>query len=203
MKDGKKLLIKKKVKTGFFECMKLYDSYLEEELQFTARHPDLPYVNDCVSLFEDPIWDTSGDKRIPLLYSKFKEISLSQSGSFADHTVELMYFDTLGDEAYFVHFNVCAGDYPLVHATVLVKSGLESVKVATYKQIHANTCRDYEATLHAKSIDSIRAHIIEIRDTSPIQPPDTGDEYEVSCPTGWVEKTSTLGHTRCVGAPLN
>jgi len=194
---------KEKGENKFVECMNLHDSYLKEGAGFTYQHRDIQYADDCVSLFEDPIWDYSGDSRIPQLFAKFKEISLSQSGSFADHTVELMYFDTLGDEKYFVHFNVCAGDNPLVHATVLVKSGLESVKVATYKQIHANTCRDYETTLHAKSIDSIRAHIIEIRDTSPIQPPDTGDEYEVSCPTGWVEKTSALGHTRCVGAPLN
>jgi len=188
----------------FLTCMNSYPSYLNEGAQFTSKHPDIPYANDCVSLYEDPIWDTSGDSRIRQLFAKFKEISLPhlQSGP-ADPTLELMWFDSLGDEKYFVHFNVCAGDNPLVHATVLVKSGLESVEVATYKQIYANTCRDYETALHAKSIDSIKAHIIEIRDTSPIQPPDTGDEYEVSCPDGWVEKTSELGHTRCVGAPLN
>jgi len=194
---------KEKGENRFLECMNLHDSYLEEGVEFTSKHPDVPYVNDCVSLYEDPIWDITGDKRIPQLYSKFKEISLSQSGSFADHTVELMYFDTLGDEKYFVHFNVCAGDYPIEHATVLVKSRLESVKVATYKQILATTCRDYETVLHAMSSENIDAHLIEIRDTSPIQPPDTGDEYEVSCPIGWIEKTSELGHTRCVGAPLN
>jgi len=86
---------------------------------------------------------------------------------------------------------------------VLVKSGLESVKVATYKQILANTCRDYETTLHAQSSESIDAHLIEIRDTSPSQAPVTGDEHEVSCPIGWIAKTGELGHTRCVGAPLN
>ena len=82
-------------------------------------------------------------------------------------TVLPMYYKTLGEEKYFVHFMVCAGDYPIEHATILVNSGLESVEMATYKGILANNCRNYETVLHAKSPENIEVELIEIREATP------------------------------------
>ena len=60
----------------FLTCMNSYGSYLREGAEFISLHPDIPYADDCVSLYEDPIWDFEGDSRIPQLFAKFREISL-------------------------------------------------------------------------------------------------------------------------------
>jgi hypothetical protein len=60
-----------------------------------------------------------------------------------------------------VQFDICAGDVLLDKAKVLVKSDVDVILVGSNKDIHPNSCRNYETQIYSTHLNHIEIEIIE------------------------------------------
>ena len=74
---------------------------------------------------------------------------------------EIQYSIKLGDEAYLIHFNACAGDKSIFSPNIIMESELDTVQINSSKIIHANSCQDYESIINTKSPQFVKITIIE------------------------------------------
>lgn len=149
----------------FSHCIHMHKDYVTEgESTFKNKNSKYSYMDSCIKLYKDPVWQVNSDDRSYQLYSKYLEIvgkpnekpDLSSKG----HT-EILSTNDVGSEKFMVKFNACAGDQVITHANILLKSGLESIQIGSYKDIFANTCRTYESTIHAKHANLIKVTILD------------------------------------------
>lgn len=150
-------------KSDFFNCMIFHSSFLElGESTFRNKNNLTTYIDDCIKLYNDPVWDYNGDHRKEKLYSRFTELKSTETTKLPTSPyVELLYSQPLEDGKYRVKFNACAGNETIHHAKFLIKSKIESVEIGTYKDLTPTKCRTYDSTIHAKHPESIQVLLIE------------------------------------------
>lgn len=186
-------------KSNFQQCMMNHRFYLETtESQFLSKFADRDYINDCVTLYKDPIWQYDEKDRITKLYSRFVEIESTRTGHASPtHTVhsEISYINDLGDGVFDFKLNACAGNTVIHHAKFLIKSSTDSIEIGSYKDIEPNSCRTYSATIHAKNSNDIEFHLMESVEKVHVQTKE--DRKPLSCNPGWEPITTADGHTLC------
>ncbi len=148
------------------QCSTLYQSYKNiGKAQFVAKYQHVNYINICVKLYQDPIWNYQGGDRIEQLNAKFIEFEQKAKESKPklsyEPSVKILSTTKIGEGKYDVKFNVCAGDKKIDKAKVLVKSAIESIQVGTNKDIPENVCRTYVTQLYANNVANIQITILE------------------------------------------
>ena len=74
---------------------------------------------------------------------------------------EIQYSQKLGDKAYLIHFNACAGETTISYPKITVESELDTVQINSSKIIHANSCQDYESIISTNSPEFVKITIVE------------------------------------------
>jgi len=74
---------------------------------------------------------------------------------------EIQYSQKLGDKAYLIHFNACAGDKSIFNPQFIMESELDTVQINSSKLIHANSCQDYESIIATESPQFVKITIVE------------------------------------------
>lgn len=147
-------------------CNVLHSSYVsQEQSQFLKQYSYINYIYDCVDLYEDKVWHYLGEDRLERIYNKFIEIheqnlTLPSQTPIEPH-IEIRSTEQLYSETFMVQFDICAGDVLLDKAKVLVKSDMDVILVGSNKDIHPNSCRNYETQIYSTHLDHIEIEIIE------------------------------------------
>lgn len=147
-------------------CDLVYPSYLSQDPSlFQQEHSFLNYIQDCMDLYEDKVWHYQGDDRLERIYNKFIEIheqnlTLPSQTPIEPH-IEIRSTEQLYSETFMVQFDICAGDVLLDKAKVLVKSDMDVILVGSNKDIHPNSCRNYETQIYSTHLNHIEIEIIE------------------------------------------
>ena len=148
------------------QCSVLYQAYKNVgKLQFLSKYEHINYIQTCVKLYNDPVWNYQGDDRINKLNDRFVELNQKvveerKKLSFVP-SVQIISKNDIGQGKYDVKFNTCAGDKKILKAKILVKSDIEAVQIGSSKDIPENSCRTYVAQLHAKNPANIQASVLE------------------------------------------
>ncbi len=186
-------------KSNFQQCMLIHRFYGQAtESQFRSQNADKDYIDDCITLYKDPIWQYDEKDRMKKLYSRFVEIETSRTGQATpSHTMnsEISYIEDLGDGAFEIQFNACAGDTVIHHAKFLIKSSTDSIEIGSYKDIQPNSCRTYSATIHAENSNDIEVHLMEAVEKTQVETQE--DIKPLSCAPGWEKKISADGQAVC------
>jgi len=192
-------------KSNFQQCMILHRFYVEtSESQFLSKFSDKDYIDDCVTLYKDPIWQYDEKDRMKKLYSRFVEIESSRTGQVTPtHSIhsEISYIQDLGDGAFDIKFNACAADKIIHHAKFLIKSSTDYIEIGSYKDLQPNSCRTYSATIHAKNSNDIEIHLIESVTKEHVETQD--DIKPISCAPGWEKKITADGQSVCKAKPIS
>ncbi|WP_246282071.1 plastocyanin [Nitrosopumilus ureiphilus] len=148
------------------QCSILYQSYKNiGKPQFLSKFQHVNYINTCIKLYQDPVWNYQGDDRIEKLNEKFLEfeqkIKETKPKLSYEPSVKILSTTKIGEGKFDVKFNVCAGDKKIDKAKVLVKSAIESIQIGTNKDIPENVCRTYVTQIHANNIANIQITILE------------------------------------------
>jgi hypothetical protein len=186
-------------KSNFQQCMMNHRFYIETtESQFLSKFADRDFINDCVTLYKDPIWEYDEKDRMKKLYSRFVEIESARTGQASPtHTIhsEISYINDLGDGVFDFKLNACAGNTVIHHAKFLIKSSTDSIEIGSYKDIEPNSCRTYSATIHAKNSNDIEFHLMESVEKVHVQTKE--HRKPLSCNPGWKPVTTADGQTLC------
>ena len=147
-------------------CNVLYNTYVAQgNPQFQEEHFFISYLQDCIDLYEDKVWQYQGDDRTERVYNKFIEIHAYNTEFPETETVEphvqIRSLVNAGHEKSLIQFDICAGDKQLDKAKVLVKSDLETVVVGSDKDISSNSCRNYSTQIYAQHPANIEIELIE------------------------------------------
>ena len=148
----------------FKTCKDLHDDYVRQgEETFLNIHSDYSYIDNCVTIYQDPVLDISDPERIEEIFAKFKEISLGvPSPTKANQGyVEIKLAKKVDENKFMIAFQACAADQAVKHAKIQISSDLESVVVSSYKEIPHNSCRYYESNIHASHENTIHGTILE------------------------------------------
>ncbi|AFS80280.1 blue (type1) copper domain-containing protein [Candidatus Nitrosopumilus koreensis AR1] len=148
------------------QCSVLYQAYKNVgKLQFVAKYDYITYINTCIKLYQDPVWNYQGDDRVDKLNERFLELNqpIKEERAKLSYTttVTITSKTDIGQGKYAVKLNACAGDKKIDKAKILVKSNIEAVQIGTDKDIPSNSCRTYVAQLHAQNPAHITASILE------------------------------------------
>ena len=147
-------------------CNVLYNAYVvQDKSEFQEEHFFISYLQDCMDLYEDKVWQYQGDDRTERIYNKFVEIhahniEFPETKTIEPH-VQVRSLVNAGHEKSMIQFDICAGDKQLDKAKVLVKSDLETVVVGSDKDISSNSCRNYSTQIYAKHPENVEIEIIE------------------------------------------
>ncbi|WP_428325659.1 plastocyanin [Nitrosopumilus sp.] len=147
------------------QCSVLYQAYKNVgKVQFVAKYEHITFINTCVKLYQDPIWNYHGEDRVDKLNERFLELNqpIKEERAKLSYTptVTITSKTDIGQGKYNVKFNACAGDERIDKAKILVKSDIEAIQVGTSKDIQENSCRTYVTQLHANNPANIKASIL-------------------------------------------
>ena len=148
------------------QCSILYQSYKNVgQLQFLLKYEHVNFINTCVKLYKDPVWQYVGDNRIEKLNERFVELNQKikeeKPKLSKEPSVKIISKTDIGQGKFNVKFNVCAGDERIDKAKVLVKSEIEAIQVGTNKDIPENVCRTYVSQIYAQNSANINITILE------------------------------------------
>ena len=148
------------------QCSVLYQSYKNVgQSQFLSKYEHVNFINTCVKLYKDPVWQHVGDDRIEKINERFIELDRKikeEQPKLSDApSVKIISKIDIGQGKFNVKFNVCAGDEKIDKAKVLIKSEIEAIQVGTSKDIPENACRNYVSQIHAQNSANIQITILE------------------------------------------
>lgn len=148
------------------QCSVLYQSYKNiGDAKFVSKYSHVNFINTCVTLYRDSIWNYQGDDRIDKLHEKFLEFEtkakIGKPKLSSEPTVKILSATDIGQGKFDVKFNICAGDKPIDKAKVLVQSKIESIQVGSNKDVPENVCRNYVTQIHANNVANIQIVILE------------------------------------------
>ncbi len=100
---------------------------------------------------------------LPLLLATFaitpgyNNLAFAEANSF----VEILYSINVGEDRYFIHYNVCAGEKSIVSPSIILESEQDTVQVDSTKIIGENSCQGFESFIDTKSPNLIKITVIE------------------------------------------
>jgi len=89
--------------------------------------------------------------------SHFVGFAYAEENSFT----EILYSIKVGEDRYFIHFNACAGEKPIVSPTIVLESERDTVQIDSTKIIHENSCQGFESFIDTKSPQLVKITILE------------------------------------------
>lgn len=145
------------------QCEVLFQSYKNIGVtQFKIKYSHINYLDICLKLYQDPIWNNDGADRYDKLAEKLASFNVkSEPKKASEPYTSILSKTNIGTEKYLVKFNICAGDKIIDKAKVLVKSQIEAIQVGSNKDVPENSCRNYETQIFAKNPDNIFVEILE------------------------------------------
>ena len=148
------------------QCSVLYQAYKNVgQSQFLAKYDHVNFIETCVKLYKDSVWQYQGEDRVDKINGKFIELNqpLKEERAKLSYTpsVKIISKFDIGQGKFDVKFNACAGDERIDKAKILVKSDIEAVQLGTSKDIPENSCRTYVTQLHANNPENIKITILE------------------------------------------
>ena len=147
------------------QCVTLkqyYDNY--PETRFKKQFSHIVYLDSCIKLYKDRIWQYQGADRVDKIYQKFLEFETQRENVPKPDTepkATLLSKTKLGTNLYMAKFSICAGDVTIQKAKILVSSAIEAIQVGSNQDVPANTCRNYESPIRAKNVDNIKVVLLE------------------------------------------
>ena len=73
----------------------------------------------------------------------------------------ILYSVKVGEDKYFIHFNVCANEKSLDGPEILIESEKDTVQINSTKIIHKNSCQGFESIIDTKSPKLVKITILE------------------------------------------
>ncbi len=91
------------------------------------------------------------------LTPSYNNLAFAEANSFT----EILYSINVGEDRYFIHYNVCAGEKSIVSPSIVLESEQDTVQVDSTKIIHENSCQSFESIIDTKSPQLVKITIIE------------------------------------------
>ena len=87
----------------------------------------------------------------------YNYLAFAEANSF----IEIQYSINVGEDRYFIHYNVCAGEKSIVSPSIILESEQDTVQVDSTKLIHENSCQGFESIIDTKSPQLVKITILE------------------------------------------
>jgi len=87
----------------------------------------------------------------------YNNLAFAEANSFT----EILYSINVGEDRYFIHYNVCAGEKSIVSPSIILESERDTVQVDSTKIIHENSCQGFESFIDTKSPQLVKITIEE------------------------------------------
>ena len=73
----------------------------------------------------------------------------------------ILYSIKVGEDKYFIHFNVCANEKSLDGPEILIESEKDTVQINSTKLIYENSCQGFESIIATQSPNLVKITILE------------------------------------------
>ncbi len=90
--------------------------------------------------------------------SYFVGFAFAENNSFS----QILYSIKVGEDRYFIHYNVCAGEKSIVSPSIVLESEQDTVQVDSTKIIHENSCQSFESIIDTKSPQLVKITIVNL-----------------------------------------
>jgi len=87
----------------------------------------------------------------------YNNLAFAEANSF----IEIQYSINVGEDRYFIHYNVCAGEKSIVSPSIILESEQDTVQVDSTKIIYENSCQGFESIIDTKSPSLIKITVVE------------------------------------------
>jgi len=87
----------------------------------------------------------------------YYNLAFAEANSF----IEILYSINVGEDRYFIHYNVCAGEKSIVSPSIILESEQDTVQVDSTKIIGENSCQGFESIIDTKSPQLVKITIKE------------------------------------------
>ncbi|KAG2477589.1 MAG: exported protein of unknown function [Nitrosopumilales archaeon] len=87
----------------------------------------------------------------------YNNLAFAQANSF----IEIQYSINVGEDRYFIHYNVCAGEKSIVSPSIILESEQDTVQVDSTKIIGENSCQGFESFIDTKSPSLVKITVVE------------------------------------------
>ena len=89
--------------------------------------------------------------------SYFVGFAFAEENSFS----KILYSIKVGEDRYFIHYNVCAGEKSIVSPSIILESEQDTVQVDSTKIIGENSCQGFESIIDTKSPSLVKITVVE------------------------------------------
>ena len=89
--------------------------------------------------------------------SYFVGFAFAEENSFS----KILYSIKVGEDRYFIHYNVCAGEKSIVSPSIILESEQDTVQVDSTKIIGPNSCQGFESIIDTKYPQLVKITIVE------------------------------------------
>jgi len=87
----------------------------------------------------------------------YNNLAFAEANSFT----EIQYSINVGEDRYFIHYNVCAGEKSIVSPSIVLESERDVVQIDSTKIIRENSCQGFESIINTKSPQLVKITIVE------------------------------------------
>jgi len=101
--------------------------------------------------------------KVPVLIMATFVVLIASQDAFAEANsfIEIQYSINVGEDRYFIHYNVCAGEKSIVSPSIILESEQDTVQVDSTKIIRENSCQGFESFIDTKSPQLVKITIVE------------------------------------------
>ena len=148
------------------DCERTHNDYIAlDGNEFIIRYLYHGFMENCVMLYEDPVWDSKSTYRYDVLSDRLAELVQEREQQLTDRlmkkmSVTAMSIDDLGDGTYLYTFEGCTGDSHLLLENIAAVSDIEVVSLIKLdlegSEVPAGICRVMDVRIQANDPDSIR-----------------------------------------------
>ncbi len=87
----------------------------------------------------------------------YNNLAFAEANSF----IEIQYSINVGEDRYFIHYNVCAGEKSIVSPSIILESEQDTVQVDSTKIIGENSCQGFESIIDTKYPSLVKITVVE------------------------------------------
>jgi len=98
---------------------------------------------------------------LPLFTTALSIGYIGEAFAEANSFIEIQYSINVGEDRYFIHYNVCAGEKSIVGPSIILESEQDTIQVDSTKIIGENSCQGFESIIDTKSPKLVKITIVE------------------------------------------
>ena len=98
---------------------------------------------------------------LPLFMAALSIGYIGEAFAEVNSFTEILYSISVGEDRYFIHYNVCAGEKSIVSPSIILESEQDTVQVDSTKIIGENSCQGFESFIDTKSPQLVKITIVE------------------------------------------